>query len=358
MKQKSVLIGLSGGVDSSVAGYLLKKQGYEVKAAFLKLFSDSKNKLTNQCNWIEDYKTAQKVASILNIPLIKLDYEDYYKKHILNPMFKEYEKGLTPNQDILCNSLVKFPFLIKEANKLGCDFIATGHHAQTKKTKLGFSIQQGKDKEKDQSYFLADLNQKVLEKTLFPIGRLTKNEVRDLAKSINLPNWNKESTEGICFVGKMNMQSFLKQKIKEKPGPIILESKEIIGTHKGIPFYTIGQKLTDSNTLKLEKGILSKNRLYVGKKINNTLLAVKENSSLLKTSSVNIKRLHIINPKKDIHKNLKARIRSLGEFHSGILTKNKSKYTFKFNKPVKAIAPGQYLVLYKNNELIASGVIK
>ncbi len=357
MKQKSVLVGLSGGVDSSVAAYLLKKQGYDVKAAFLKLFSDSKNKLTNECNWIEDYKSAQKICTILDIPLIKLDYENYYKKKVLNPMFEEYRKGLTPNQDILCNSLVKFPFLIKEAKKLNCDFIATGHHAQIKKTDSGLSILQGKDKEKDQSYFLADLNQAILRKTLFPIGNLTKKEVREIAKKIGLPNWNKESTEGICFVGKMNMQSFLKQKIKEKQGNIILPNKQIIGTHKGIPFYTIGQKITDSNTINLEKGILSKNRLYVAKKQGNTIIAVEENSSLLKTQLINIKSLHLINPKNPIPSNLKGRIRSLGEFHSGNLIKNKSHYTFKFNKPIHALAPGQYLVLYKNQELIASGIM-
>lgn len=357
MKQKSVLVGLSGGVDSSVAIYILKKQGYDVKAVFLKLFSDSKNKLTNECNWIEDYKSAQKVASILDIQLIKLDYENYYKKKVLKPMFESYKKGLTPNQDILCNSLVKFPFLIKEAEKLGCDFIATGHHAQIKKTNSGFSILQGKDKEKDQSYFLADLNQTILKKTLFPIGSLTKKQVREIAKQIGLPNWNKDSTEGICFVGKMNMQSFLKQKIKEQHGNIILENNQIIGTHKGIAFYTIGQKLTDSNTLKLEKGILSKNRLYVAKKQGNNLIAVEENSPLLKTQLIKIKNFHLINPNNKIPSNLKARIRSLGEFHSGRLIKKGSNHIFKFNKPVKAIAPGQYLVLYKNNELIASGVI-
>ncbi|MEK6911085.1 MAG: tRNA 2-thiouridine(34) synthase MnmA [Nanoarchaeota archaeon] len=357
MKQKSVLLGISGGVDSSVAAYLLKKQGYEVKAVFLKLFSDSKNKLTNECNWIEDYKSAQKICAILNIPLIKLDYEDYYKNKVLKPMFESYKKGLTPNQDILCNSLVKFPFLLKEAKNLKCDFIATGHHAQIKKNKEGFSLIQGIDKEKDQSYFLADLNRYTLSKTLFPIGKLTKKEVREIAKKISLPNWNRDSTEGICFVGKMNMQSFLKQKINEKPGPIILENKQIIGIHKGIPFYTIGQKLTDSNTINLEKGILSKTRLYVAKKQGNTIISTEIDSPLLKTQSVKIKSIHLINPKNKLPSNLKARIRSLGIMHSGKLIKNKSHYAFKFNKPIHALAPGQYIVLYKNQELIASGIM-
>ncbi|MDO8563623.1 MAG: tRNA 2-thiouridine(34) synthase MnmA, partial [Nanoarchaeota archaeon] len=357
MKQKSVLLGISGGVDSSVAALLLQKKGYEVKAVFLKVFSDTKNPLTNECNWIEDYKSAQKICTLLEIPLIKLDYEEYYKEKVLEPMFKSYAKGLTPNPDISCNSIVKFPFLLKEAKKLKCDFIATGHYARIKKNKDSVSLLQGIDKEKDQSYFLAGLNQQTLKKTIFPIGNLTKSKVREIARKANLPNWNRESTEGICFVGKMNMQSFLKQKIKEKPGKIITEKEEVIGTHKGIPFYTIGQRITDSNTIQLEKGILSKTRLYVAKKQSNKLIVVPENHPLLKRKEVKINRLHLINPNNKIPSSLKARIRHLGEMHSGHLIKNKSHYFFKFNKPLTAIAPGQYIVFYKNQELIASGIM-
>lgn len=357
MERKSVLIGISGGVDSSVSAYLLKKQGYEVKAVFLKVFSDTKNPLTNECNWIEDYKSAQKVCAILKIPLIKVDYEKYYKQKVLNPMFKEYEKGLTPNPDISCNTIIKFPFLLKEAKKLKCNYIATGHYARIKKSNSGFSLLQGIDKEKDQSYFLAGLNQSILEKTLFPIGNLKKDKVRQIAKKINLPNWNRDSTEGICFVGKMNMQSFLKQKIKEKPGNIILENKEVIGKHKGTPFYTIGQRITDSNTIQLNKGLLSKTRLYVSKKIANTILVVSENSPLLKRNEVKVKNLHLINPKVKIPTKLTARIRHLGEMHSGKLIKSKGNYTFKFNKSISSIAPGQYIVLYNKQELLGSGIM-
>ncbi|MEK6928248.1 MAG: tRNA 2-thiouridine(34) synthase MnmA [Nanoarchaeota archaeon] len=351
---KSVLLGLSGGVDSSIAAYLLKKQGYEITAVFLKLYSDTKNKLTGECHWLEDYKMAQKIAIKLGIPLIKLDYESLYKSKVINPMFHEYKSGLTPNPDLACNSILKFPILRKEAEKRGIQFIATGHYAKIKKSSKGFQLLAGRDSTKDQSYFLAQLSQQDLKNTLFPLGNLTKTQVRTLAKSLNFPNYNKHGTAGICFVGQIPMHQFLQQRIKSKKG--IVKSPEGIplGTHQGIQFYTIGQKALPSQGIIIDKPN-PQERYYIAKKIKpNTLIIAPENHPLLKRKIIKIHNLHKINTKTKLPRNLKARIRHLGQFHSGTLKGN----TFTFSKPLEALAQGQYLVLYKGNQVLACGEIR
>ena len=238
-KQKSVLLGLSGGVDSSVAAFLLKKEGYKVIGAFLKCFSDTKDPITGECNWIAEKRMAQKIAAHLEIPFITLDLEKQYKKEVILPMFKSYSNGLTPNPDVACNTIIKFPWLLKEAQKKGLDFIATGHYVRVKKTKQGYDLLQGKDNNKDQSYFLYELNQSILQHCLFPIGNLKKEEVREIARKQEFPNWNKHGTSGICFVGKVNIKSFLEKKIKNKPGPILDQNGKVIGKHPGVFYYTI-----------------------------------------------------------------------------------------------------------------------
>ena len=235
-KQKSVLLGLSGGVDSSVAAFLLKKEGYKVIGAFLKCFSDTKDPITGECNWIAEKRMAQKIAAHLEIPFITLDLEKQYKKEVILPMFKSYSNGLTPNPDVACNTIIKFPWLLKEAQKKGLDFIATGHYVRVKKTKQGYDLLQGKDNNKDQSYFLYELNQSILQHCLFPIGNLKKEEVREIARKQEFPNWNKHGTSGICFVGKVNIKSFLEKKIKNKPGPILDQNGKVIGV---LQFYNL-----------------------------------------------------------------------------------------------------------------------
>ena len=247
--KKRVLLGLSGGVDSAVAALLLKRQGFEVIGAFLKCFSEEKNKITGECNYLEDKKEAQKIATILNIKLIELNYEKEYSRLVIKPMFKSYAKGLTPNPDSLCNTIIKFPYLWKEAKKHNCNFIATGHYIKKIKMKDKFNLKIPKDKSKDQSYFLYGLTQEDLKHTLFPIGDYTKTEVRKIAKQNNLPNWNKHGTKGLCFVGNINMKSFLKQKIKNKPGVIKSPENQIIGKHDGMMFYTIGERLKENQNI-------------------------------------------------------------------------------------------------------------
>lgn len=357
MKQKTVLVGMSGGVDSSVAALLLKKQGYQVLGAFMKNFSDTKNPLTNECSWIEERKSAKKIASILNIPFYTFDFEKEYKKFVINPMFKSYAKGLTPNPDMLCNKIIKFPLLWKAAKKLKADYIATGHYAIIKKTKSGFQLLQGKDKSKDQSYFLAELSQHDLEHTLFPLGNLIKSKVREIAKKNKFPNHDKKGTSGICFVGKVNMKSFLKKKIKEKSGRVLDPEGNLVGSHPGIMYFTIGQRIGERLGIKITKHLEGK--WYITEKTkNNTLVIAPEGHKLLKKQIVKIKNLHLINPKEKIPRNLKARIRHLGKLNKGTLIKEQNNYYFKFNKPIEAIAEGQYIVLYKAQQVIGSGEIR
>ncbi len=353
---KTVVLGMSGGVDSSVAALLLKKQGYKVIGVFMKNYSDTKDIFTGECSYLEDKRVAQKIAAILKIPLVTIDYEKQYKGQVINRMFQDYKKGLTPNPDTLCNKIIKFPALWKEAKRLKADYIATGHYAIIKKSKTGFELLQGKDKTKDQSYFLCDLTQEDLSHTLFPIGKLTKENIRKIAKKNKFPNWDRKGTSGICFIGRMDFKKFLKKKIREKPGSVLSIEGKIIGKHPGSSYFTIGERIGERKGFVIDKEFKSAfpSKLYVAQKVNNNLVIVPENHPSLKTSQVLIKNLHLINPREKIPKVIQARIRHLGELHSGKLNKN----IFKFNRPQEAIAPGQIIVLYSKDKLIASGEMR
>lgn len=361
MKNKpSVLIGLSGGVDSAVSALLLKKQGYRVISCFMKCFSDTKDPLTGECSWTQDKKDAQKIASQLEIPFIQLDLEKQYKSQVIKPMINKYKQGLTPNPDIGCNTIIKFPWLWKEAKKLKCNYIATGHYARIKKTKSGFQLLKGKDNTKDQSYFLSELTQEDLSHTIFPIGNLTKDKVRQIAKQNKLSIWDKHGTRGICFVGKVNIKSFLEKTIKNKPGKVLSSEGEVIGTHPGIQYYTIGQRAHQSIGIDIHKpNYLSQDKLYIAKKIKpNTLVLAKEDSPLLLRDKIFLINVHLINKKDKIPKTIQARIRHLGELHLGKLTKKSNQYLFAPFKPIKAVAEGQYLVLYNKDVCLGSGEIR
>ncbi len=356
-KKKTILVAMSGGVDSSVAALLLKKQGYNVIGAFMKNFSDTKNPITGECSYIEDQKMARKISAILDIPLITLDSEKEFKKQVINYMFKSYSNNLTPNPDILCNKTIKFPLLWKEAKRLKINYIATGHYAKIKKTKSGFQLYEGKDKAKDQSYFLSQLAQNDLSRTLFPLGNMKKTKVRKIAKKNNLPNYNKKSTTGICFVGKVNIKSFLEKKIKNKKGKILDINNNIIGYHPGIMYSTIGQRVGSRLGFQITKKINEK--LYVAeKKKPNTMIIAPKNHPLLKRQIIKIKAVHLINPKEKISKNLKARIRHLGNLYQGKLIKKNKSYYFKFTRPIEAIAEGQFIVLHDKDKIIGGGEIR
>jgi len=252
--------------------------------------------------------------------------------------------------------MIKFPFLWSTANKLKANFIATGHYACIVKTKSGFQLFQAKDKTKDQSYFLHKLSQSDLSHTLFPLSDLTKLEVRKIAKKSGLHNWNKKGTKGICFVGKVDMFSFLKKKIKPKKGKILTHEGEPIGYHPGIMYYTIGQRIGPRLGIKIEKHLGEK--WYIAEKKKNNTLIVAPKSLQPKKQKIFIKSFHQINPNDKIPKQLKARIRHLGKPLPGKLSKQKSKYIFTLSKPEKEVAEGQSIVLYYKNRVIGGGEIR
>ncbi len=263
--RKSIIaVAMSGGVDSSVAAALLKKQGYNVVGFFMKNWGDTFGLKDSGCPWIQDRKDALRAAAKLDIPFYTLDFEEEYKRRVLSYFFKEYQAGRTPNPDVMCNSVIKFGVFLDKAMELGADYIATGHYARLlchprasgdpglHASELDSRVRgndsrvcqllKSKDKNKDQTYFLYRLNQSQLIKAVFPIGDYTKPEVRKLAKNFGLPNHDKRDSQGLCFIGQIDLRKFLSQKIKDKPGKIVTVEGQAVGEHQGLFGYTIGQR--------------------------------------------------------------------------------------------------------------------
>lgn len=348
--KEKILIGLSGGVDSAVAAYLLQKQGYNIEAAFMKNFSDKIN-LKGECPWKEDRLIAYKVAAFLKIPIRTFDFEKEYRNKVVNYIFTSYKKGLTPNPDILCNNEIKFKLFLDKALKLGFNKIATGHYAGIEKKNNGCSLLRGKDDNKDQSYFLAGLNQKQLNKVIFPLQDIDKKEVRKIAKKINLPNANRKDSQGICFIGKLDLKTFLKQRIKEKKGKIVDKDNNILGYHQGVWYYTIGQRkgldIGGSGPWYIIEKDLKNNKLIVGK-IDNPELYHR------KIKCIN---WHWLNKKYDFPLKAKAQIRYRQKAEDVKIEKKKDYYLITFKNKQKGVASGQILAVYSKNELIASAFI-
>ena len=276
-------------------------------------------------------------------------------------MFLAYKKGLTPNPDITCNTIIKFPLLWQAALKLHADYIATGHYARIKKTKsASYNLLAGKDKTKDQSYFLSELTQSDLQHTLFPIGNYTKTQVRRLAKKLKLPNHSRPGTKGICFVGNVPMKSFLQIKLKQKPGKVLDDNGKVIGTHTGSHCYTIGERARPSVGIIITKGSNSQKRFFIAEKnlAKNTLLIVPEGNSMLKKNNFTLKNVHWINSKdKKLKLRAKVRVRHLGELMPSTLELKDNKWHLTLHKPVASIAPGQSAVFYIKDQLVCSGEI-
>ena len=395
---KRVVVGLSGGVDSSVAAYLLQKEGYEVIGLFMKNWHDTSVTISNECPWVEDSSDAMSVAETLGIPFQTIDLSKEYKERIVDYMFAEYQRGRTPNPDVLCNREIKFDIFLKAAMQLNANYVATGHYCRkehiTQEGKKIYQLKAGYDKNKDQSYFLCQLNQEQLSKALFPIGHLEKSDVRKIAAEAGLSTAEKKDSQGLCFIGKVKLPEFLQQKLKPKKGDIIEIAKEHplfktnkefnkkntslealqslsqdyiytpklgekVGEHNGAHYFTIGQRKGINVGGKVEPLFVidtdtNTNTIYVGQGTNHAGLY----------------RPGLKVPNADIHwvrKDLKlkagqtltvmSRIRYRQPLEKATLHQKEDGLYIIFENDQRGIAPGQFVAWYIDDELLGSGVI-
>lgn len=356
---KTVFLGMSGGVDSSVSAYLLQEQGYKVVGVFMKNWSGklktSRGVFDFPCSSQADYEDARQVAGHLDIPLYTFDFEEEYRQRVIEYFITEIKKGRTPNPDIMCNKEIKFKVFLDKCLSLGADYIATGHYARISKTQDGvFHLLKGIDNTKDQSYFLATLGQYELSHTLFPVGDIPKSEVRRIADEIKLPNAKKPDSQGICFVGEIDVNAFIEAFVGENRGDIIDTEGKVLGQHRGLYFYTIGQR----KGLGIGGGIpyfvkakdLEKNQLIVSKGVDPLDLYQSE---------VMIDELSWTNQAPNFPQNLRAKIRYRSQdVECKVNVVDDKKLKVEFPIPQRAITQGQFLVLYQGDELIGSGVMR
>lgn len=393
---KRVIVGLSGGVDSSVAAYLLKEQGYEVIGLFMKNWHDDSVTISDECPWLDDSNDALLVAEKLGIPFQTVDLSEQYKERIVDYMFNEYKNGRTPNPDVLCNREIKFDVFLKIALSLGADYVATGHYCRKdtllKEGKETYRLIAGKDPNKDQSYFLCQLSQEQLAKTLFPVGELLKPEVRGIAKEQNLVTADKKDSQGLCFIGKVRLPEFLQQKLRPKQGNIIeiLSSEEkyqrtipqfkskkeeleflsskykydtgegkVVGKHQGAHYFTKGQRKglgvggTPEPLFVIETDVKT-NTIYTGQ-------GKKHPGLYRKALFITNKELHWIRDdlriKVDEELEVMARIRYRQSLEKAKLYMIDSGMYVVFENDQSAITEGQFVAWYIEEELIGSGVI-
>jgi tRNA-specific 2-thiouridylase len=396
--KKKVVIGLSGGVDSSVAAWVLKEQGYDVTGMFMKNWHDTTGLLQSDCHWEDDMMFAEMVAKRLNIPFHLVDLSEPYRERVVDYMFAEYEKGRTPNPDVLCNREIKFDSFADEAKKIGADFVATGHYCRKETISVDNTLINrlltGKDSNKDQSYFLCQLSQEQLSTALFPIGNLVKPEVRKLADKLGLATAQRKDSQGICFVGKVHLPTFLQQKLAPKKGNIIeitdkekfpviedglpsgdisqetlykmtepfqydRNSGKIVGQHNGAHFYTIGQRKG------MNVGGYKEPLFVIGTDVTDNIVYVGEGHD---HPGLNRKGLFIRNDEVHwIRPDLQMKIGEYGDYLVRIryrqplqkarLFLRKNGMIIIFNQLQRGIAPGQFAAWYQNDEVIGSGVI-
>jgi tRNA-specific 2-thiouridylase len=389
MKKKRVIVGLSGGVDSSVAAYLLTQQDYEVIGLFMKNWHDESVTLSNECPWLEDSNDAMLVAEKLGIPFQTIDLSVEYKERIVDYMFDEYAAGRTPNPDVLCNREIKFDVFLKIALSLGADYVATGHYCQKEEIdtdqRKQSRLMSGADGNKDQSYFLCQLTQDQLAKTLFPIGHLQKAEVREIAREMNLVTAEKKDSQGLCFIGKVSLPDFLQQQLQPKMGNIIeipesfYDGREpaqsltaqsqktryqatdgkIVGTHQGAHFFTIGQRKglavggTPEPLFVIDTDVIE-NVVYVGQG--------KDHPGLLRRAlKVSLEDMHWVREDLDLIEGTEmavmARIRYRQPLQKATLILQTDGLYVLFDQPQSAITSGQFVAWYQDRELLGSGVI-
>lgn len=393
---KRVVVGLSGGVDSSVAAYLLKEQGYEVIGLFMKNWHDDTVTISNECPWLEDSNDALLVAEKLGIPFQTVDLSEQYKERIVDYMFNEYENGRTPNPDVLCNREIKFDVFMKIALSLGADYVATGHYCRKgtleKDGKEIYQLLAGVDGNKDQSYFLCQLSQEQLSKALFPIGELTKPQVREIAAQMELVTAEKKDSQGLCFIGKVRLPEFLQQQLQPKEGliyeiaadnPVYTEEKpqfssleeqlayeakniayspetgKVVGKHQGAHYYTIGQRkgLNVGGTkepLFIIATDVKSNAIYTGQGHNHPGLFKK--ALFVKNSEVHwIREDLALKPGETL--DIMARIRYRQPLQKARLHQFENGLYVAFEEPQSAITEGQFVSWHLEDELVGSGVI-
>jgi tRNA-specific 2-thiouridylase len=370
MKKKVVFVGLSGGVDSAVSAALLKKEGYEVVGVFIKTWHPD----FLECNEEEERKDAMRVAAFLDIPFLTFNFEDVYKKEVADYMIREYRAGRTPNPDVMCNKEVKFGAFLKKALSMGADYVATGHYAGKQSRPVFFSgpraktpdrskntgyasLVKGVDPSKDQSYFLWTLKQEQLERILFPVGELKKAEVRQLAKKFNLPVADKKDSQGICFLGAVDLKEFLKHYIKEKKGKVLSTEGEVIGHHDGVVFHTLGER----HGFTITKKGPNDNRYYiVSKDIKKNILVVSQDRTISRSSvfkDYKIENTNWISGVPEEKKQYTAQIRYHGEFFQcEVKISGKTTAEVIFDTPV-LVASGQSIVIYDNDVCLGGGVV-
>ena len=389
---KRVVVGLSGGVDSSVAAYLLQQQGYEVIGLFMKNWHDDSVTISNDCPWLEDSNDALLVAEKLGIPFQTVDLSEQYKEKIVDYMFNEYEKGRTPNPDVLCNREIKFDVFMKIALSLGADYVATGHYCRKSEIEVDgkpvYQLLSGVDTNKDQSYFLCQLSQEQLAKSLFPIGELTKPQVREIAAEMELVTAEKKDSQGLCFIGKVRLPEFLQQKLQPKEGiivqidkdhsvynttvsddlvteealslaakpiPYTVEMGKKVGKHQGAHYFTIGQR-KGLNVGGTAEGlfVIATNTIYTGMGSHHPGLFRK--ALFIEKSEVHWIRKDLALANGETMK-VMARIRYRQPLQEATLHQFESGMYVSFEEPQSAITEGQFVAWHIGDELVGSGVI-
>ncbi len=349
-QKKRVFVGLSGGVDSSVTAALLVQAGYDVTGVFMQNWSAD---FAGCCNLAQDTADARAVADQLGIPFYVWNFEAEYKAKVLDYFFAEYEAGRTPNPDVMCNREIKFKIFLDRALKLGADLVATGHYAQIVEEDNVFKLLKGIDPSKDQSYFLCRLGQHELSHALFPLGALPKSQVRILAQEFALPTATKKDSQGICFVGQIDIREFLQTRIKPTPGDIVNHVGDVLGTHVGLPFYTIGQREGIGNLAGGPYYVVEKNL-----KTNQLVISSDPFDKSLWREVCIINDLSWVNQAIDLPADLEVVIRY---HHQPIPAKLESlgmdSIKITFSKAERAVTPGQLAVIFKGDELLGAGVI-
>ncbi len=383
-----VVVGISGGVDSSVAAHLLKEQGHDVVGLFMINWHDTTGTLEGDCAWHDDRVFAELVAKRLDIALHVVDLSEHYRTRVVDYMFAEYERGRTPNPDVLCNREIKFDIFLKEALKLGAEYVATGHYCRKSEQGGVYSLLAGADKGKDQSYFLCQLSQEQLSRALFPIGDLVKSEVREIAEREGLATAKRKDSQGICFVGKVDLPVFLQQKLAKREGNIheikaewakyalrdeiaegdlaalakatrytVRDGKKI-GTHNGAHFYTIGQRKG------LGIGGRRESLYIIGTDVVANVIYVGEGDHHpgLYRRVIYIPEMHWVDPTAMVNEGEEAefmvRIRYRQPLQSATLHRRGEGYYIAFDEAQRGVAAGQFAAMYRGEELVASGVIE